>query len=411
MACRSLSLCLLVLGLSVPVGCSKTVSGQQSDGGDGDGDGDGDDSMGGSGADTSTGGEAGAAGGNVGTGGRDPTEGCEAGLADCDGTAFNACEVDITSSQDHCGSCDDPCDGTCANSTCTEFDVLAEGVTSAPTVRGMALHADTLYWLGNDTLDPNGDTWYAKTIPKAGGTVTTLAQGLGYLNLLYLDDSGTAYFKDYDRTGYSSVPGGATTPLETYCYDLWGDGTDIIWIENYNGAVHVKERAIVSVTDTLIYERTYDPNLVQYSGSHLVVVGGTAYFAETSDGDYDIVETAGDTVVFSGTGIKHLRYREGALFVVDAEDDAFAVREWSDPSLVDVVTDDEIVDFDVSGDYVFYSYGSGSNGGLRRVHRTTGDVIDVLEERGAYSLVVDATHIYFYDPRDSRVLRLEKPPE
>jgi len=43
---------------------------------------------------------------------------CADSFRDCDAQPENGCEVDIRTSADHCGRCDQPCSGTCTNGTC-----------------------------------------------------------------------------------------------------------------------------------------------------------------------------------------------------------------------------------------------------------------------------------------------------
>lgn len=43
---------------------------------------------------------------------------CLEGFGDCDGRASNGCETDVSADPSHCGGCDQPCAGTCANAIC-----------------------------------------------------------------------------------------------------------------------------------------------------------------------------------------------------------------------------------------------------------------------------------------------------
>ncbi|HOU89850.1 MAG TPA: hypothetical protein PLU22_02330 [Polyangiaceae bacterium] len=43
---------------------------------------------------------------------------CAAGFADCNTTFDDGCEVDLRTSAAHCGACDQPCAGTCADGSC-----------------------------------------------------------------------------------------------------------------------------------------------------------------------------------------------------------------------------------------------------------------------------------------------------
>ena len=47
---------------------------------------------------------------------------CDAGYGNCDSNDANGCEVDITSSEDHCGTCGDVCDPDNASGQCTNGD-------------------------------------------------------------------------------------------------------------------------------------------------------------------------------------------------------------------------------------------------------------------------------------------------
>lgn len=43
---------------------------------------------------------------------------CSAPRKDCDGVYSNGCETDTSTSVEHCGDCDAPCDGTCMEGSC-----------------------------------------------------------------------------------------------------------------------------------------------------------------------------------------------------------------------------------------------------------------------------------------------------
>ena len=43
---------------------------------------------------------------------------CNSGFADCDGQSSNGCEANLSTSSQHCGSCNSPCPQTCSGGTC-----------------------------------------------------------------------------------------------------------------------------------------------------------------------------------------------------------------------------------------------------------------------------------------------------
>ena len=66
---------------------------------------------------TTGGGAAGSAGGKAGSAGSGAA--CSTGRGDCNDSAADGCETDLTSSKDHCGACDAACPGASgANVTC-----------------------------------------------------------------------------------------------------------------------------------------------------------------------------------------------------------------------------------------------------------------------------------------------------
>lgn len=44
---------------------------------------------------------------------------CDSGFKDCNKTYDDGCEVDVMTSNDHCGECGTPCAGTCVDGECT----------------------------------------------------------------------------------------------------------------------------------------------------------------------------------------------------------------------------------------------------------------------------------------------------
>ena len=83
--------------------------------------------------------DAGTGSGNTGTPGSDagltspPVSGCTAGFGDCDGSARNGCETDLSTSLAHCGACGATCSivafdvvgSTCAQGRCQPVCELA----------------------------------------------------------------------------------------------------------------------------------------------------------------------------------------------------------------------------------------------------------------------------------------------
>ncbi len=53
----------------------------------------------------------------------DPTGGlmCDAPFDDCNNLESDGCEADLSSSKEHCGACDNPCDGPCVDGECQAF--------------------------------------------------------------------------------------------------------------------------------------------------------------------------------------------------------------------------------------------------------------------------------------------------
>jgi hypothetical protein len=133
---------------------------------------------------------------------------CPPGESFCDGVCVNE-QTDNA----HCGGCDNVCEaGACQGGSCVcPAGLVACEDTCAPTclvslatstgpIVGIAVDANSVYWLDSgpclgDASDCSSSEGTVMSVPKSGGTPTTLASGQSSVNAIAVDDENV-YWTD-----------------------------------------------------------------------------------------------------------------------------------------------------------------------------------------------------------------------
>jgi sugar lactone lactonase YvrE len=156
---------------------------------------------------------------------------CVTGFADCNGAAFDGCEVDTRSSGTNCGACGHVCGcGACTDGACGNQLVAAQGGPFA-----LGINAGVLYW-GDDVSRE------VRTVPVTGGTPTTLFPGRTAVRG-FASDGTYLYFTRYnfqivERGGLDGTGGGNfTNTQELQPIGIVADAAGVYWVDYTSGFV------------------------------------------------------------------------------------------------------------------------------------------------------------------------------
>jgi len=200
---------------------------------------------------------------------------CDEGLGDCDGDPTNGCEIDLTSDDAHCGSCDQDCrPAICESSACVPTVVFSE--QSNPSQ--LALDAEHVYWVnqgltvpnGNDITFPFGSVQRARRSP--GGAVEVIANDQRLAFDLAVDETHVYWTAAEDGTlmrwplDGSSGPEAFVSGLQ-FPIGVDVDATHAYYVEAALGSVSKVEKTS-GVTQTLATDQAV-PALVRVDGRFL----------------------------------------------------------------------------------------------------------------------------------------------
>jgi len=121
------------------------------------------------------------------------------------------CNACLATDPNNCGTCGISCGtgGTCANGMCTQ--VLASGQGTAPNaVSDLIIDTNNIYWMPAAGSAGNGSIF---SIPKTGGTITTVVSGISAPEGLTQDDTSLYFISHYVGIKQVAKTGGATTQL------------------------------------------------------------------------------------------------------------------------------------------------------------------------------------------------------
>ncbi len=145
---------------------------------------------------------------------------CNAGWGDCNGSAADGCEVDLTSSTANCGACGQPCSGSCSGGVCT---LAAPGggciaQVDAGSENLCALRTDGTVWcLGMDTYGQlgNGPPMTASNTPVQASIsgVRYLDGGVSYTCAVRGDGSTWCWGGGGAALGWNGAYAASSSPL------------------------------------------------------------------------------------------------------------------------------------------------------------------------------------------------------
>ena len=204
----------------------------------------------------------------------------------------------------NCGTCGRDClGGTCAKGLCQPSDVVV-GIEGTETVRCFTLDATSLYY----SFKTNTGAVEVNSIPKAGGTPTTLADGENGCPMFVV---GSTLYWLADATSLRSVPiaGGTPTTAASWTsadavshpHRLPNDGTNFYWM-----TVHSSSTSEVNVVDriplaggTPVALATGDPGVGSSNG--LLTLDATSIYW-FDDNDLKKIPIGGGTPVLLAKG-------------------------------------------------------------------------------------------------------------
>lgn len=279
---------------------------------------------------------------------------CSPGFADCDLNDANGCEADL-SAPTTCGKCGTNClEGGCTAGKCTPVTL---GKVSDPS----ALAVGDRVWVGRNTTTCGSTSCTTVrdlvSLPKAGGTVTTVVANSGEVRAIVVAASDVFYTSS---SGVLRLTNGAAPPVTLSTAGSEGlavDATDVFYTRN--GNLFTVPRA-----------------------------GGTSVELVHNDVGNAVVEDAGNLFfAFKTTteGVHRMSSAGGTpLLLTDAKN----VRSLA-----------------VAGGFLFWSE-DNNPGRVRKVAVTGGVGSDLAVQQPVPTTVVaDATHLYWWTRNDSSLRR------
>lgn len=328
---------------------------------------------------------------------------CDDGYADCDGTAFTGCEVELASNPFHCGACGNSCEGgLCENGTC--------GPPATPLAAGLAVPSalvagdSALYLVGFHAAGG-----LAVRIDKVSGGATCLANaappGPGGCSADRFEDIALAGADVIvtASTGVLRYPsaGGAATSLTTSVPDPWAvvtDGSDVWFTSLSRGGIY---RIGAAASGQSAQEIT---GVISEPGGALASDAEHLYWARTNgtvvklrkDGTERRQISSGQ--VFDTTQLTphYLALDDDHLFLTSPS--GLVLRLAKDGSSLAVIADDQPdpagIAVDPGADGAVYWV--NRVGSIRSVAKTGGDVTTLaVGQRDAIAIAVDGQSIYW----------------
>jgi hypothetical protein len=190
----------------------------------------------------------------------------------CATTCGTSLCVDLDTSAKNCGVCGHDClGGTCSGGICQPMTLAALSGSEAP---GIAVDATNVYWTDQGT--GTNFTGFLKSVPKAGGTVVTLASSLTVPVLATVGGGNVFWSAGADPGGDAifSIPsaGGTASTLvnDNNVVDIVADNNNVYWVDQSNG---VQQAPVAGGTPKVLAP-------TQGSGSAIATDGTNVYWAD-----------------------------------------------------------------------------------------------------------------------------------
>jgi hypothetical protein len=290
-----------------------------------------------------------------------PTDtGCPAGTGDCDGNPGNGCETDLTTDAAHCGACDHDCEGgTCVASACQPVHVAdPPGTGTSPGNGFLALGPTSVYWGYRAT--PTGDVAMAA---KDGSSSSCIECGVGEPREL-ATDATSVYWANTGTGELKSAPlGGGTVSalwsgtigspvaVDTSHVYWWDRGSNTVMMANTDGS-----------SPTAVASSQPEVHSIAAHSGHVFWI---------SQGNVREIALSGGSVNTLASGLLHPRSVQS------------------------------------DGSHVYWMIGDWdiANNELQRVP-VGGGTVEVVATRSAYSITLDATHVYCADNFGGEIWRV-----
>jgi hypothetical protein len=330
-----------------------------------------------------------------------PAEACATGLTACPSGCANP-QTDPS----NCGACGQSCEpGYCKLGVCHDAVVLAsdQGVPW-----GIALDSKNVYWA-------NSTDGRVVSVPKDGGSLTTLALGQAAPTYLAVD-STSAYFIS---SAYGSADGGAVLSVPLTGADPWNtttlaagqnnpsglavDGTSIYWTNAGDGTV-------MSVPLAGGTPRTLASG--QSGASGIAVDATRVYWMTTSSGGAVVeLPLAGGspTTLVSGQGqLGCIALDPTTVYWTNGFGNGVSSAPLGGGGPTSLASNvDYPVGIAVDATTVFWTGGLGLDGYVMSAPKGGGSSTLLVSANHPFRLAVDSTSVYWTD--QSTVMKLDKP--
>lgn len=321
---------------------------------------------------------------------------CTTGYFDCDGLAATGCEVDLATDANNCGACGKACALGCDAGFCTP-----EKLVSAPKASSLAIDGESVYFV--DGASSEGST--ILKMAKNGANPVTLVSGEVAIYQMTVSGSGV-YWTNRRQSPIGNVSRIATT----------GGQKTVLTSANFPMAVGVDGTSVIYTTQGNTESRLWSVPTSGGSPQGIVLFttsgGGQSKDLAISAGSVFVAATSGDKILRAGTNLSGLTTLASSQdpdgIVVDGSHVYFtgglssslkrvgvgggAVETLAAPGSGRMATD---------GDWVYYC------SKVSRWHKVS-KVVEVLSAKSCYDVAVDATHVYWTSQSDGAVYRLPK---
>lgn len=316
---------------------------------------------------------------------------CKAGFADCDSNMSNGCEAELARDYENCGKCGNDCKGGgCNAGACHAPPVVldsADGYTG-----GIAISGSYAYW----------GLMGLRRVPVAGGAATVLEAGTnGNFARSVAVDGSQAFYSTLSTLRSIPAGGGSATVLASVfaCMNVAADASTLYFLEganNNNGAV--RKLAKTGGTPTTLATSQLNPAHIAMDGANVYWANRGTYPAYPGDGAIMRVSKSGGTPTTLASGQKYARglaVASGA--VVWATSDTIFKVPIGGGSTQTLATDVGISALTADGTTVYFGSGTSTTGHrLRAVSASGGPVSDIaVLPQYVAAIAVGSGTIYF----------------